>query len=182
MEAFDKESVGSDMGFAVPNSQLVVKYGDITVSPGVVLTPTQVKDRPVLDWDADNSAYYAVFMNDPDAPSRAEPKFREWHHWLVANIPGKDISKGEILSDYVGAGPPQDTGLHRYVLLVYKQTGKQDFSSEPHLTNRSGDGRASQSAAKTAAKHGFEGPIAANFFQAEFDDYVPKLYEQLSGK
>lgn len=33
--------------------------------------------------------------SDPDAPSRAEPTFREWHHWLVVNIPGTDISKGE---------------------------------------------------------------------------------------
>lgn len=47
---------------------------------------------------------------DPDAPSRADPKFREWHHWLVANIPGNDVSKGETLSEYVGSGPPQGTG------------------------------------------------------------------------
>ena len=47
---------------------------------------------------------------DPDAPSRADPKFREWHHWCVANIPGADISKGEVLSEYVGAGPPKGTG------------------------------------------------------------------------
>ncbi len=32
---------------------------------------------------------------DPDAPSRKEPKFREWHHYLVVNIPGTDVSKGE---------------------------------------------------------------------------------------
>lgn len=47
---------------------------------------------------------------DPDAPSRADPKFREWHHWCVANIPGADISKGEVLSEYVGSGPPKGTG------------------------------------------------------------------------
>ena len=48
---------------------------------------------------------------DPDAPSRADPKFREWHHWLIVNIPGTDISKGEVLSQYVGSGPPPNTGI-----------------------------------------------------------------------
>ncbi len=47
---------------------------------------------------------------DPDAPSRKEPTYREWHHWLVGNIPGADVNKGETLSEYVGSGPPQGTG------------------------------------------------------------------------
>lgn len=49
-------------------------------------------------------------ITDPDAPSRKEATFREWHHWLVGNIPGSDVSKGETLSEYVGSGPPQGTG------------------------------------------------------------------------
>ena len=54
---------------------------------------------------------------DPDAPSRADPKWGEWRHWLVVNIPGCEVSKGEALSIYIGSGPPQGTGLHRYVFL-----------------------------------------------------------------
>jgi len=67
------------------------------------------------------------------------------------------------------------------VFLVYKQSGKLDFS-EKHLTNRSGAGRGSQSASKFASKYNLGDPVAGNFYQAEWDDYVPKLYEQLSGK
>lgn len=26
---------------------------------------------------------YVVVMTDPDAPSRADPKLREWRHWVV---------------------------------------------------------------------------------------------------
>ena len=44
-----------------------------------------------------------IFLN-LDAPSRKTHEFREWHHWLVGNIPGSDIAKGEILSDYIGSG------------------------------------------------------------------------------
>lgn len=47
---------------------------------------------------------------DPDAPSRANPKFGEWLHWLIVNIKGNDVSSGEVIDDYVGAGPPQGTG------------------------------------------------------------------------
>ena len=71
-------------------------------------------------------------------------------------------------------------GLHRYVFLLYKQSGKLNFT-EPRLTNCSGGGRPSQSVSKFAAKYSLGDPIAGNFFQAEWDDYVPKLHAQLSG-
>lgn len=60
-------------------------------------------------------------ISDPDAPSRKEPKFREWHHWLMGNIKGSDLEGADHLSRYIGSGPPPDTGLHRYVFLLYKQ-------------------------------------------------------------
>lgn len=71
--------------------------------------------------------------------------------------------------------------LHRYVFLVFKQNGKLAFD-EPRLSNRSGDGRGKQHVSKFAAKHGLGDPVAGNYYQAEWDDYVPKLYEQLAGK
>jgi len=54
---------------------------------------------------------------DPDAPSRADPVFREWLHWCVVNIPGADISKGQVLSDYMGSGPPKGTGSDRVSVI-----------------------------------------------------------------
>lgn len=82
-----------------------------------------------------NNISFKILFEDPDAPSRKEPKFGEWHHWIVVNIPGNDISKGDTVAEYVGSGPPPDTGLHRYVFLVYKQQHKHDFD-EPKLTNK----------------------------------------------
>lgn len=51
---------------------------------------------------------------------------REWVHWVRVNIPGDNLpcdgkDGGEDLKAYVGSGPPKDTGLHRYVFLVFKQ-------------------------------------------------------------
>jgi hypothetical protein len=180
MDAFVKEQIDKDMHIKIPHELLKVEYGSIEVNPGMVLTPTQVKDEPKLSWNADAHDFYTIVMNDPDAPSRADPKFREWHHWCVVNIPGADVSKGEVLSQYVGSGPPKGTKLHRYVFLLFKQSGKQQFT-ETHLTNRSGDGRGKQSVSKFATKNHLGDPVAGNFYQAEWDDYVPRLYEQLSG-
>ncbi|KAL5285482.1 PEBP1.2 family protein [Megaselia abdita] len=166
-----------------PKDFLTVTYDKIfKADKGVELSPTQVKNQPVVEWEeADPSEYYTLLMTDPDAPSRAEPKFREWHHWLVGNIPGNNVSKGDVLSAYVGAGPPKGTGLHRYVLLVFRQSKKLDFD-EPRLTNTSGEGREKFNTRKFIEKYGLGAPIAGNFFQAQYDDYVPTLYKQLSGK
>ncbi|XP_011302616.1 protein D2 isoform X2 [Fopius arisanus] len=163
----------------VPPAVVDVTYGNnLKVEIGKELTPTQVKDKPEVKWNSEAGAFYTLCMTDPDAPSRKTPTFREWHHWLVGNIPENKISEGEVLSDYVGSGPPKDTGLHRYVFLVYKQPGKLSFD-EKRLTNRSGDGRGKFSIRKFAAKHQLGQPIAGNMYQAAWDDYVPILYKQL---
>jgi phosphatidylethanolamine-binding protein len=155
-----------------------VKYASGAASLGNELTPTLVKDPPTVEWTADPESFYTLVMTDPDAPSRKDPKFREWHHWLVVNIPGHDVSKGDVLSEYVGAGPPEGTGLHRYVFVVFKQEGKQEFDEEK-LTNRSAKNRGKFSTQTFADKHKLGDPVAGNYFQAEYDDYVPTLYEQL---
>uniref|UniRef100_A0A183FR13 YbhB/YbcL family Raf kinase inhibitor-like protein n=1 Tax=Heligmosomoides polygyrus TaxID=6339 RepID=A0A183FR13_HELPZ len=133
---------------------------------GNELTPTQVKSPQKLTWDSEPGALYTVILTDPDAPSRGN---REWHHWLIVNVPGNDINKGDVLAEYIGAGPPKGTGLHRY------------DTEHGHLTNRSGDGRGGFKTAKFVEKHKLGTPIAGNFFQAEWDDYVPILYKQLGG-
>lgn len=151
--------------------------------------------------------YFLSLLTDPDAPNRKNPIYREWHHWLVGNIKGNDIPNGTVLAEYVGSGPPKGikllittflplsnakpcceselffTGshLHRYVILVYEQPEKIKFT-EKKLTKHSGDGRNNFSIKKFAVKYKLGVPIAGNFFQAQWDDYVPELYEQLAGK
>lgn len=43
-------------------------------------------------------------MTDPDAPSRKTPKYREWCHWVVGNIPGTAVDKGIVVAPYIGPG------------------------------------------------------------------------------
>ncbi|XP_011707284.1 PREDICTED: protein D2-like isoform X2 [Wasmannia auropunctata] len=180
-QALKTHEVIPDVVNKVPANVLNVTYpNNLVVEIGKVLTPTQVKDQPNVQWSGEANALYTLCMTDPDAPSRQNPKFREWHHWLVGNIPGSDVSKGEVLSQYIGSGPPQGTGLHRYVFLLYKQPGKLTFD-EKRLTNRSGNNRGKFSIKSFAKKYKLGDPIAGNMYQAEFDDYVPILYKQLEG-
>ncbi|XP_022220726.2 protein D2 [Drosophila obscura] len=181
-ECFAKHEIVPDILPVAPNELLKVTYGgDLVVDKGAELTPTQVKAHPSVEWNAEPEALYTLLLTDPDAPSRKEPKFREWHHWLVVNIPGNQIAKADVLTEYVGAGPPEGTGLHRYVFLLFKQ--KQKLScKEKRIPKTSGDNRAKFSTTKFVGKYGLGNPVAGNFFQAKYDSYVPKLYKQLAGK
>lgn len=107
----------------------------VEVNLGNELTPTQVKDLPTVHYDADPAKFYTLVMTDPDAPSRIEPTYREFKHWVQVNIPGSDVAKGESLAAFVGSGPPMGTGLHRYVFLVYEQPKKLPFTGEPRTSN-----------------------------------------------
>ena len=80
---------------------------------GNELTPTQVKNKPQVQWNAQSGKLYSLLMVDPDAPSRANPIRREFKHWAVINIPENHVEKGYELAGYVGAGPPQGTGRKR---------------------------------------------------------------------
>jgi len=180
-DAFQKEQVVPEVISNAPGKLAKVVFASgVEANLGNVLTPTQVQNPPKVIWESEAGQLYTLIKTDPDAPSRKDPKFREWHHWLVVNIPGGLVEKGDTLSEYVGAGPPQDTGLHRYVYLIYKQSnGKITDNEHGRLTNRSADGRGGWKAQKFVQKHNLGEPVAGNFYQAEYDDYVPKLYKQL---
>ncbi|MEQ2274200.1 hypothetical protein XENORESO_016024 [Xenotaenia resolanae] len=105
-----------------PGKPLTVKYGSVEIDElGKVLTPTQVQSRPTcIEWEGcDPSKLYTLALTDPDAPSRKDPKFREWHHFLVVNMKGNDVSSGYVMSDYVGSGPPKGTGKQVKKLLNF---------------------------------------------------------------
>ncbi|KAM7340698.1 hypothetical protein ACRRTK_001313 [Alexandromys fortis] len=152
-----------------PQHALRVAFAGVEVDElGKVLTPTQVQNRPSsISWDGrDPGKLYTLVLTDPDAPSRKDPKFREWHHFLVVNMKGNDISSGKVLSDYVGSGPPSGTGLHRYVWLVYEQD-KPLNCDKPILSNRSGDHRGKFKVAAFRKKYHLGAPVAGTCYQAE---------------
>ncbi|KAH8417560.1 hypothetical protein KR222_001886, partial [Zaprionus bogoriensis] len=156
-----------------PQGKLQVKYPvGVAVEDGNELTPTQVKDEPTVSWEsAEGSTLYTLLMVDPDAPTRSDPKYREILHWAVVNIPGNQVNEGQTLVEYIGSGPPEGTGLHRYIFLLYAQTQKVEDATR--IDKRTRQGRLNFSARKFAEKHGLGEPIAVNHYEAQYDDYVP---------
>lgn len=179
-EAFTSNEIVPDVIGEAPGALVKVSYaGGSEVNLGNELTPTQVKDQPTVSWEAEPGALYTLVMTDPDAPSRANPKMREWKHWVVVNVPGSDVGAGETVAEYIGSAPPQNSGLHRYVFLVYKQTGGKVQFDEPKLSNRNPN-RGKFRVAEFAEKYQLGNPVAGNFYQAQYDDYVPQVYASLT--
>lgn len=56
------------------------KFLAVSVNLGNVLTPTQVKDAPTVEWDAEADAFYTLCMTDPDAVSFLRFK---WYNFVI---------------------------------------------------------------------------------------------------
>ena len=121
----DFNSIIPDIIDIAPKTIIKITYpSGVTVDLGNELTPTNVKDQPEVSWSAEANAFYTLLMIDPDAPSRQSPTLGDVFHWLVINIPGNQVAQGQTVCEFIGSGAPKDTGLHRYVFLVFKQTDK----------------------------------------------------------
>ncbi|KAI0485151.1 phosphatidylethanolamine-binding protein [Xylariaceae sp. FL0804] len=62
---------------------------------------------------------YTVAITDPDAPSRDDPKWSEFCHFIATGVTfGRSTTLRDVVS-YKPPGPPPKTGKHRYVFLVF---------------------------------------------------------------
>lgn len=64
------------------------------------------------------------------------------------------------------------------VYVVYKQPAGRITPTQPKL-GLTGKGRNNTKAKDIVAEYNLGVPVAGNFYQAEWDDYVPKLYAKL---
>jgi len=165
---FEKNCIVPDLIDVAPGEVLKLQYsGGLNVNLGNELTRTQVMDPPVsVAWNSEPSVYYTLSMTDPDAPSRTNFSRSPVNHWLVVNIAGNNLAGGDVMMPYRPSGPPQGTGFHRYVFLLFKQaaglnanTLKKQFDP----TNR-----ANFDIRQFAKNQTFGNPQAGNFFQAQF--------------
>lgn len=61
---------------------------DTTAEPSVYFTPMAVPDTSgnLVSGTATTEVTYTLVLTDPDAPSRADPKYRQFRHWVVGKI------------------------------------------------------------------------------------------------
>ncbi|EDW80759.1 uncharacterized protein Dwil_GK11700 [Drosophila willistoni] len=161
-----------------PSAKATISYpSGVEVDLGKELTPTQVKDQPTVTWEADAGSLYTLLLLNPAPPVREELKFKELLHWAVINIPGNKVADGQVLAEYIGSVAQEGLGLLRYVFLVFKQTEK--ITTDELLPKGIRDLRRVIKTRDYIAKYNLGAPVAGNFFEAQYDDYVPILQAQL---
>ena len=70
--AFIKDEIIPDLLDAAIEKVLKISYNSgVELNPGDILTPTQVKDQPIVEFDAVDGDFYTILMTDLDAPSKA---------------------------------------------------------------------------------------------------------------
>lgn len=119
-----------------PSAVLQIEYGNgEQVTMGNELLPAETQSRPKIGLSFKESAKgksYTLAVTDPDAPRRGDPTWSEFAHFLVTGIK-PEVAEGEPylvdfdntvpLLTYMGPGPPPKTGLHRYVFILFEESG-----------------------------------------------------------
>ena len=114
-----------DPSWCSKNKELLVKYTGSPLKCGKEYRPSASFDnRPHVPIPNPGRSH-TLLMIDPDAPSRNDPKYRSWLHWLVINIRDGDFRNGTEVVGYRPPTPPAGSGKHRYIFLVFQQEGKQ---------------------------------------------------------
>lgn len=168
--AMKVDGIVKDVIDSPPTYLADVKFpSGVSMNLGNELTPTQVKDLfSTVRWPAEPGALYTLVLVDPDTPSRADPRLREYLHYLVSNIPENSIGKGDLYTEYVGPMFSADTGVHRYVLLVFKQPNGRLKLDRPKADKDSKDGRYAFKTRHLIEEYKLGTPVAGNFFSAQY--------------
>lgn len=105
-----------------------VTYGEEKIVLGNFVNASQIKDVPQVQWKTENDTFYTLALLNLDVPTKKNPIDSDFLLWLVGNIPGNDLGKGDNLVEYVGAFPEKDQGTQNLMFILHEQPqGKIDF-------------------------------------------------------
>jgi len=113
-----------DVDWCAANKQILVEYDKRSINCGNNYKLTGLFDRrPTVKFNNqfETGKYYTLVMLDPDAPSRKNPKFRSWLHWIVINIQSGRVKNGTEVVSYRPPTPPPGSGKHRYIFFLLQQ-------------------------------------------------------------
>jgi len=159
----------------VPNGLVNLNYDiHVCVHMGTELTPEESAYPPTAisfpgDGDSSNKLHTLVMLDITD---------NNRLHWLVINIPGPKVNKGEVIATYAGPNPSEGSGFHKYVMLVMEQT--ESFSEEPLIQYKS------ESSCEQKNRENFDlqkfrqtlnlsEPVAVNYFTQQYSDFVNNI-------
>ncbi|TVU11357.1 hypothetical protein EJB05_44947 [Eragrostis curvula] len=156
--------IGDVIDLFVPRATLSVQFGTKEVTNGCEIKPSIAAEPPTIHIPSLISDLFTVVMIDPDAPSPSEPTMRELLHWLVVNIPaGNDAWRGVEVMPYLAPQPA--IGIHRYVMVVYKQRSPLYPPRQPPYGVD--EARVGFNTRAFARHHGLGEPVAAVYFNSQ---------------
>ena len=102
----------------------IISNGDIirSVTERDVLMPLRI-NLPSLNLNK----YHLLVIYDVDAPYPNDNNMSPFIHYMVSNIPGVNLNRGEFVYSYVEPSPPKTSNQHEYVIEVYEQEGPVDI-------------------------------------------------------
>ncbi|XP_032900417.1 39S ribosomal protein L38, mitochondrial [Amblyraja radiata] len=116
----------------IPRVMLRVQYDcedyATPVYRGNVVTPTEAAEVPNVSFEAEDSSLWTLLFTNPDG--HLGDNESEYVHWLVGNIPGNAISKGEQVCHYFPPFPAKGTGYHRCIFILFKQDKAINFEED----------------------------------------------------
>ncbi|KAL1938723.1 hypothetical protein VTO73DRAFT_11326 [Trametes versicolor] len=164
----------------------VVYPNGAEVNLGNAMTVADTQDEPELrlaalngPWDdsASPEASYTLAMLDPDAPSRDEPIYRTFRHWLITGLKSPPVTSNAAdalnalkshpaTTPYRPPGPRPNSGLHRYIFLLFQEPASAEPFVVPQGQPEYGaalEERRSWNPVTFASKYGLK-LVGANYF------------------
>jgi len=110
-------------------------------------------------WISPENNTYTLMLVDADSPTPSNPKYRSRLLWLVVNIPGNDIKRGEVVESYEPPAPSK--ARHRYLWLLFRQ---HERVIAKHLK------RQGHQVKEWAKQHDLGNPVNGLFFWSAADE------------
>jgi len=104
-------------------NNFIIQYNGKQVHNEEVLKKADTQTVPTVQINLKTDPqmpYFTLLMVDPDAPQRGNEIAGPWLHWIKASFTENNVDSGTTLADYQGPTPPDGTGPHQYIILLYK--------------------------------------------------------------
>lgn len=104
------------------NNNLDVRFNNHKITHKEFVELKDVQKEPLVNFKPPANKFYTTIMFDPDAPSKKEPVYKNWLHWLKVN-------NNDTLMNFKPSSPPPGSGPHRYCICVLEQQQQIDVPS-----------------------------------------------------
>lgn len=166
-----------------------LKSSDSAYAPTAISYPIDYAESPklhtVLMVDLDHESTKG--QNSIETSDKDLQPSHMYLHWMVINIPGSKVDDGQTITSYKGPTPKPGSGVHRYVIVAYEQKSdtpmRIDHGAAPFRTSFpcQETGRLYFDLENFRSKYNMsEHPIAANYFQVQYDEFVDNIDQSCS--